>query len=129
MANEKIKDYFTRYPHNDEVYENQGVLFHTRGAADSFGSAKDTLRHTRSKITAITEITQLNHNSVVQNSDNTVEVSKASAIQLLKTTDIETIEYSALKSIVKDLQLVTLNQKAETLRIALQEYKQKLNVE
>jgi phosphoribosylaminoimidazole carboxylase (NCAIR synthetase) len=126
MSNEKIKDYFTRYPHNDEVYENQGVLFHTRGAADSFGNAKDTVRHTRSKITTIT---QLNDNSVVQNPDNAVEVAKASAIQLLKTTDIETIEYNALKSIVKDLQLVTLNQKAETLRIALQEYKQKLNVE
>lgn len=36
----RIKDYFKRYPQNDEVYECGGVLFHTEGAAQSFGGGK-----------------------------------------------------------------------------------------
>ena len=55
MENEKLKDYFIRYPHNDEVYENNGVLFHSRGAADSFGNAQDTKRYTRTEIEALNE--------------------------------------------------------------------------
>jgi hypothetical protein len=34
---EKIKDYFKRFPQSDECYETEGRLFHTKGAAMSFG--------------------------------------------------------------------------------------------
>jgi len=52
---EKLKDYFSRYPQSKEVFENSGVLFHTRGAADSFGNASDTKRYTRNEIEASKE--------------------------------------------------------------------------
>ncbi len=45
----KVKDYFERYPNSNEVFENGGKLFHTRGAADSFGKG-ETKRHTRAEV-------------------------------------------------------------------------------
>lgn len=48
---EKIKDYFDRYPQSQEVFENEGVLFHTRGAAESYGTGEYT-RHTRKQVDA-----------------------------------------------------------------------------
>lgn len=52
---EKLKDYFSRYPQSNEVFENNGVLFHTRGAADSYGNASDTKRYTRTEVEALNE--------------------------------------------------------------------------
>lgn len=43
---DKIKDYFKRYPVSREVFENGNILFHTRGAADSY-SKGETKKHTR----------------------------------------------------------------------------------
>lgn len=48
---EKIRDYFNRYPVAQEVFENGGILFHTRGAADSYGKT-DTTKYTRSQAEA-----------------------------------------------------------------------------
>lgn len=33
----KIVSYFKRFPQSDCVYECNGMLFHTRGAAESYG--------------------------------------------------------------------------------------------
>jgi len=45
----QLKDYFERYPNSMEVYVNGGVLFHDRGAADSYGQG-ETRRYTRADI-------------------------------------------------------------------------------
>lgn len=116
MENEQLKDYFTRYPHNDEVYENNGVLFHNRGAADSYGNAKETVRYTRAK--------------VMESPLNPPQGDlKKESEELLKVTDLETAEYKVLKQLAKDLELTTSDQKAETLKAALVEYKTTLTVE
>lgn len=119
MENEKLKDYFTRYPNSDEVYENDGVLFHNRGAADSFGNAKETVRHTKAKVMAETILPE--------GGDD--EAAKTAAIELIKATDVETLDYNGMKAISKDLQLVKSDKKAETLKAALVEYKTKLTAE
>lgn len=115
MENEKLKDYFTRYPQSDEVYENNGVLFHTRGAADSYGSANETVRYTRNQVMASQPMAP------------EVEQEKATAIELLKTTDVATLDYKAMKQLVKDLELNASDQKAETLKGILTEFKNSLN--
>lgn len=124
MENEKLKDYFTRYPNNDEVFENNGVLFHNRGAADSFGNAKETVRYTRAKVMAETILPEGGDDETAK-----LEAAKTSAIELLKATDVETLDYNAMKALAKDLQLVTSDKKAETLKATLVEYKTKLTAE
>jgi hypothetical protein len=47
----KIQSYFTRYPQSDKVFENGGILFHTQGAADSYGKG-DTTKYTRAQVVA-----------------------------------------------------------------------------
>jgi len=113
MENEKLKDYFTRYPNNDEVFENNGVLFHNRGAADSFGNAKETVRYTREQ-------------PLIPEGE---QEGKANAIELLKSSDVETLDYNAMKALAKDLQLTTVDKKSETLKTALNELKTTLTVE
>ncbi len=124
MENEKLKDYFTRYPNNDEVFENNDVLFHNRGAADSFGNAKETVRHTRAKVME----SPINSPAVdVKNEDT--DTTKTAAVELLKNADVETLDYNAMKALVKDLELTTADKKSETLKIALTEFKKSLNAE
>ena len=47
---DKIRDYFNRYPNNDEVFECGGVLFHNEGAALSYGKGV-VKRYTRAELT------------------------------------------------------------------------------
>lgn len=121
---EKIKDYFARYPNNDEVYEKGGVLFHTRGAADSYGNAKETVRHTRAKAMATPIVPEGGNDDAEK-----LEATKTAAIELLKATDVDALDYNAMKALAKDLQLTTADKKAETLKVALAEYKTTLTVE
>jgi hypothetical protein len=135
METEKLKDYFTRYPHNDEVFENNGVLFHNRGAADSFGDAKETVRHTRAKVMVETPLAPEGEQEPLAPKGEQEplapkgEQEKEVAIELLKATDVETLDYNAMKALAKDLQLTTADQKKETLIAALIEYKTTLTVE
>ena len=115
---EQIKDYFDRYPHNDEVFEADGVLFHTRGAAESYTKG-DVVKYTRAKVMA---------EPLAPEGENG-EAAKTAAIELLKTSDVEALDYNAMKALSKDLQLITADKKAETLKAALIEFKNTLTEE
>jgi len=136
---ENIKDYFNRYPHNDEVYETDGVLFHNRGAAESYG--KETpVRYTRAKVMAETvnsEQSSVNSEELELQKDADElkakeEAEKAYAV-LLETfkaeSDITAIKYEALKSYVKGFALVTSDKKQDTFIAALTEFKNTLTEE
>jgi hypothetical protein len=136
---EKIKDYFDRYPQSDEVFENDGVLFHTRGAADSF-SKGDTVKYTRAKVMAekvdSEELTVDSEELELQKAADELkakeEAEKAYAV-LLETfkaeSDITAIKYEALKGYVKGFALVTSDKKQDTFIAALTEFKNTLTVE
>ena len=51
---DKIKDYFKRYPNSSEVFECGGLLFHTRGAAESYGKG-DVKRYVRERVMSVDE--------------------------------------------------------------------------
>lgn len=51
---DKIKDYFKRYPKSKEVFECGGLLFHSRGAAESYGKG-EVKRHAREGVTGAAE--------------------------------------------------------------------------
>lgn len=121
MDNENLKDYFSRYPHNDEVYENNGVLFHSRGAADSFGNAQDTKRYTRKDI-------MLSLDSTVVTEENE-EDTRTSAVESVMNLDIANSDYQTLKVLAKDLQLTTEDARKETLIKALTDFKHTLKNE
>ena len=136
---EKIKDYFDRYPQSDEVFENDGVLFHTRGAADSY-SKGDTVKYTRAKVMAeavISEQPTVNSEELeLQKAADELkakeEAEKDYAV-LLETfkaeSDVSAIKYEALKVYVKGFAIETADQKKETLIAALTEFKNTLTVE
>lgn len=108
---EKINDYFKRYPTSEEVYENGGLLFHNRGAADSYGQG-ETNRHTR-KQSAVNE-----------------ELSKNDAMANLKAVeDLSALSYDALKSFTKILELKPESNSKENILKVLSEYKATLNAE
>lgn len=115
---EAIKDYFERYPHSNEVFVNDGVLFHTRGAAESYGKG-DVVKHTRPKNPA--------NNEPLSGGGDSLEDAKTAAIETLNSADVEFMEYKDMKAVAKALQLITPDQKTETLKAALIEYKTNLN--
>ena len=132
---ENLKDYFNRYPNNNEVFENDGVLFHDRGSAESYGKG-DVTKHTRTKVMAET----------IDNEQSTVDSEKAEAdalkakedaekayATLLETfkdeSDITAIKYEALKGYVKGFGIETADKKQDTFIAALTEFKNTLTVE
>lgn len=119
---DKIRDYFRRYPVSQEVYENGGSLFHTRGSADSYGKA-ETKRFTRKEVeAAATKETELSEEELAQ----LAEEKKAAA--LLKLRGIENLDaitdYQELFKLSQDLGLKTENNKKATLLDALKEAKE-----
>lgn len=106
---EKLKDYFKRYPISQEVYENGGQLFHTRGAADSYGKG-ETKKYTRQS---------------VNNEPSTL--TKEDAIAKLKATaDLSTLSYEDMKAYADVLGIKAEDDKKETLLKALNEYKKNI---
>lgn len=103
---EKVKDYFKRYPLSPEVYENGGVLFHNRGAADSHG-AEETKKYTRKQVCAKAEV-------VVTSNELTIEA------------DLDSLKYDDLKKLAASLSLSVEDSKKETLLKALTEFKESL---
>lgn len=117
---EKIKNYFKRYPHSNEVFEKGGLLFHNKGAAESYPKG-ELKKHIREQV----EIS--GSRSPVDDEDSKKlqkEQLKKEAIDILKTADdIVALDYNLMKKIVKDLELSPADIKKETLITTLTEYK------
>lgn len=125
---ENLKDYFNRYPHNDEVFETGGVLFHTRGAAESYG--KETpVRYTREKVMSVTVDSDKDESDALKAKED-AEKAYSTLLETFKAeSDITAIKYEALKGYVKGFALETADKKQETLIAALTEFKNTLTVE
>jgi hypothetical protein len=112
---EKIKDYFKRYPNNDEVFENGSKLFHTRGAADSFGKS-ETKRYTRGEA----------EKEKALGGPATGEQKEAVILKIKETEDFTSIPYDQLKVWAKIIELKTADNKKETLLKAFADFKETL---
>ncbi|MDR2557037.1 MAG: hypothetical protein LBC49_04910 [Bacteroidales bacterium] len=95
---EKIKDYFKRFPQSDECYEVDGRLFHTHGAAISFGS--DVKKWTRAEVEK--------------------EIPSENKVDFLDV-DLNSLTQRDLKKYADEFGLKTENNKKETLLPALLE--------
>jgi len=112
---EKIKDYFERYPNNNEVFECGGKLFHTRGAAQSYGKGEIT-RYTREQVEKEKHL-----------GGPVSEKTKESVILKIKETDdFSALPYEELKIWAKIVELKTADNKKETLLKAFAEFKETL---
>lgn len=98
----KIKDYFKRYPRNNEVYECGGVLFHTSGAAQSYGRG-EVKKHVRGE------------------SECDEEPKK---VESTEETETE-LTYKDLLAKCNELGIETADKKKGTLIAALKEYDDK----
>lgn len=105
----KLKDYFERYPHSMEVYGNGGVLFHDRGAADSYGRG-ETTKYIRA--------------DVCDKEDNI-----PSSLPPIAEVDINTLSYEQLKYYMAELELQPAGNKKADLIDALTAYKDNLKQE
>lgn len=105
----QLKDYFERYPNSNECYVNGGVLFHDRGAADSYGQG-ETRRYTRVDI--------------CDKEDNI-----PSSLPPIAEVDINALSYDQLKYYVADLGLQPAGNKKADLIDALTAYKDNLKQE
>ena len=105
----QLKDYFERYPNSTECYENGGVLFHDRGAADSYGRG-DTKRYARADIC---------------NKEDNIP----SSLPPIAEVDINALSYEELKYYVAELGLQPAGNKKADLIDALTAYKDNLKQE
>lgn len=105
----KLKDYFERYPNSTECYENGGVLFHDRGAADSYGRG-DTKRYARA--------------DVCDKEDNI-----PSSLPSISEVDINALSYDQLKYYAVEFGLQPAGNKKADLIDALTAYKDNLKQE
>lgn len=137
---EKIKDYFKRYPNSKECFVNGGLLFHTRGAADSYG--KDETKVHYRKIEAATttetevddaEAARLEQEEADRKAQEEADKKAAQKVEAIKkianTEDLTSIPYQEQVKLVKALDLETENQKGETILKVLSEYKETLKDE
>lgn len=115
---EKIRDYFKRYPNSTEVFENGGKLFHTRGAADSFGKG-ETKRYTRE---------QTKDEKPLDGAESS-ETKEMVILKIKETEDFSTIPYFVLKAWAKTIDLKTEDNKNETLVKAFVAFKETLKDE
>lgn len=140
---EKIKDYFKRYPNSKECFVNGGLLFHTRGAADSYGKDETKVHHrTPAKTEAATttetkvddaEAARLEQEEIDRKAQEEADRKAAQKVEAIKkianTEDLTSIAYQEQVKLVKALDLETENQKGETILKALSEYKETLKDE
>ena len=113
---QKVKDYFKRYPNNSEVFENGGKLFHTRGAADSFGGS-ETKRYTRPTAP---------QGGDLENSNDSKEIKESVILKIKETDDFSTVPYEQLKAWVKIIDLNPEDNKKETFLKAFADFKETL---
>lgn len=122
---EKIKDYFNRYPASDEVFENDGVLFHTEGAAESYGKG-ETTRYARKSVMETDTSDVAPEDTGDDETKKTVDLTED--IETVKATeDLSSLPYEELKRLVKVFDIKTDDQKKETFINVLTTFKNQLN--
>lgn len=109
---ERLNDYFKRYPTSKEVFENGGVLFHSRGAADSFGKS-ETKKYTRKS----------------SQKETGSDEKEAMTLFIRGVEDVSTLKYENMKVAVKQLGLEVSDEKKETFINALNAFKETLKDE
>ena len=129
----KLKSYFERYPKNDEVFENGGILFHNKGAADSFGKS-ETKGYTRAEVTTPQSPEgEVNDTDNVELTDEQKQAAQGAAelvkaeMEKLKVADIENMDYNEMKRLVSLFKLSSDDNKKETLIAVLTEFKKSFN--
>lgn len=132
---EKVKDYFKRYPTSGECYVNGGLLFHTRGAADSYGKS-ETKKYTRNELqnnasqVEDAEAARLAQEDADRKAQEEADKKAAQKVEAIKkianTEDLMSIPYQEQVKLVKALDLETENQKGETILKELSDYKETL---
>jgi hypothetical protein len=105
MKKEEIRDYFARYPKSNECYEAGGKLFHTAGAAMSFGTAR---KWTRKEAESETSPDNINAAD-------------------FPVVDLSALKQQELKKYADKFGIETADSKKETLLAALLEYQKQLN--
>jgi len=115
---DKIRDFFKRYPNSVEVFENGGKLFHTRGAADSFGKGKTT-GYTMDQVEKETPPEK-------PASETTKE---AVLLKIKDTVDFSAVPYEELKLWAKAIGLKPADNKKATLLKAFVDFKETLKDE
>lgn len=110
---EQIKSYFKRYPKSNEVFENGGILFHTKGAADSYGKAT-TVHYTRNQV----------EKKESSDAKNNAEFTAADFVK--GEGVISELSFETLKAYAKELELSTIDNKKVTLIAALEEKRNQL---
>jgi hypothetical protein len=137
------KDYFERHSTSNECHiTSDKRVFHTSGYAISFSQEHDlqdqTIEsYTRAQVEQKEELTfTAEIDSEIEEEEKPKEetdlsgfASPAGQIALdvfLANNDVEKIEYKDLKALVKHLEIETADQKADTLKLALIEYKNNL---
>ncbi|TDX86181.1 hypothetical protein [Epilithonimonas xixisoli] len=140
-------DYFERHSTSQECHiTSDGRVFHTNGHAISFASEHNLQDQTiesykREQVATVAENATVENFEDVENSeekqdgnDTDVETNEDagenevvdSKIEELKSFDIETGDYQDVKSFIKHFNIETADQKADTLKTALTEFKNNL---
>lgn len=102
-----IQDYFARYPRSVEVFQSEdGLLFHTRGAAESYGKPYE--RYSREQADATQEVT-------------TIEVTEGATSDTDDSWIYSELTYQELRSRVKELGLKVEDYSRATLMATLME--------
>jgi len=114
------QDYFERHSTSDECHiSSDGRVFHTFGYATSYTQEHDL---------KIQEIESYKRSDVEQKKDAEIEPENdAEILEKFKNTDIENADYNDLKLFAKHFKIETEDQKAATLKTALNNFKNTLN--
>jgi hypothetical protein len=128
------KDYFERHSTSNECHiTSDKRVFHTSGYAISFSQEHDlqdqTIEsYTRAQVEQKEELiftAEIDTEDDLENSFDSLATQIALDV-FLANSDVEKIEYKDLKALVKHFEIETADQKADTLKIALTEYKNNL---
>ncbi|WP_234111677.1 hypothetical protein [Chryseobacterium sp. R2A-55] len=139
---EQAQDYFERHPSSEECHiTSDGRVFHNNGGAQGFaGTLNDqTIESYNRKVFFAqkntddeAELAKLEAEKKAKEDAEAEKIAKENAeflaekTKLLQETDIEKAEYATLKDLAKAFEVKTEDQKAETLKTALIEFKNNL---
>jgi hypothetical protein len=122
---ESAIDYFKRHPLSQECYiTSDGRVFHTKGSAQSMSGTLDDgeIEFYLRKVTTKEVKTD---NDAQNNEPSDAEILEKK--EFLKIYEVEKLEYTELKSLVKFFNIETADQKRETLIASLNKFKLTLN--
>lgn len=120
-------DYFERHSTSNECHiTSDGRVFHTSGNAISFANAHDLQDQTIESYKREQILTDAEYSTGDNTPVGPTEEEISAKTEELKTFDIDSAEYPALKAFIKFFDIKTDDQKAPTLKVALTEFKNNL---